>query len=310
MGERPITFAGIDVGSNATKLSIWLIGPDGQTRELTQKRFPMRLEDAFRSEAAEIGAAKAARLIDMFREIAELTRQMKAEYVRAVATEAFRSARNGPAVAAEIEHKTGLRVETLTPQEEGRLVSDGVMLDFPGKERDFAIIDVGGGSAQVILPGARGPRTVSLPIGAVRLRTWFMPSDPIPPDEYEAMCGYVEDTVAEHVTSIDGRWSTSAIGVGGGARFLHAMCAVLKGSFQQDQPLRLDHLEHLTHVIWPLRADSLVRHYGIDLERAEIIIPGAVALLAIMKRLGVNMVKPSRRSVRDGLLVHFQRSRQ
>ncbi len=95
------------------------------------------------------------------------------------------------------------------------------------------------------------------------------------------------------------------MGCGGGVRFLHTMCGILCGMLGQDQAVRADQIEHLCQMIWHMPIDVMVRHYGIDNERAEIIVPGAVVLATLIKRLKVVEIRPARRSVRDGLLADF-----
>jgi exopolyphosphatase/guanosine-5'-triphosphate,3'-diphosphate pyrophosphatase len=68
---------------------------------------------------------------------------------RAIATEAIRKARNADAVLAEIEARTGIRLEVLDRQSEAGLFFRSVAADFPG--RTIAAADIGGGSVQVVV---------------------------------------------------------------------------------------------------------------------------------------------------------------
>jgi len=310
---QPVVFAAADVGSNATKVMVWEIAGDRSVRERFQNRFPLRLDDVFR--AGQIEPPTVARLIETFLEIADIGRRHGAAEVRAVATEAFRSARNSPAVAEAITLETGIELQVISPEEETRLVVAGVLLDMPVRGNDFVILDIGGGSAQITVCGRGSGQgsagtapvfpVVSLALGAVRLREMFIHGDPIAPGDFEALREHVEAAVPLGTASLTGQWSSCAVGCGGGVRFLHAMCGIQSGALSQDQPFRLGQLEHLCEAIWHMPIEALVRHYGIDRERAEIIVPGAVVLLKLMKHLKVNELRPSRRGVRDGLLADF-----
>lgn len=307
MTNVPVIFAATDIGSNATKTMVWAIGPDKHPRERFQKRFPLRLDDVFRTR--RIGASNLARLLETFIAISAICREHGARRARAVATDAFRAAENARQVAEAIALETGIEIEVLSTREEGRLIAEGVLLDDADRRGRFLILDIGGGSADIILPERNGGvRSISLPLGAVRLREMFVRSDPMAPPEYAAMSEHVEKTIAHRLTALDGRWSSQAVGCGGGVRFLHTMTGVYHSMLAQDQPLRHEQLEHLRDAIWPLRVGTLVEKYGVDHERAEIIVPGAVVLAALMKRLGLKALRPSARGVRDGLLAEFLRT--
>jgi len=305
--ERPVVFAATDIGSNATKILIWEIARDKRWRERFQKRYPLRLDDVYRLK--QIEPSKVVRLSEVFLEIAAICREQAVSQLRAVASDAFRSASNGRRVADAITLESGIEPEVLAAEEEGRLIAEGVLLDDATRRGEFLILDIGGGSAEIILPDRRGGvHTTSLALGAVRLREMFVRSDPIAPNEYAALQAHVEKTVTKATAAMDGRWLNSAVGCGGGVRFLHAMCGVLCGALSQHQPVRLDQVEHLCQAIWPMRVDSITRHYGIDHERAEIIVPGAVVLLSLMKHLKLATLRPSGRGVRHGLLADFLRT--
>jgi len=303
IGQNPV-FAATDVGSNATKIMVWEIEAEKRPRPRFHKRYPLRLDDAFRT--GQIGPANIARLVETFAEIGEICRKKGVTRLRAVATDAFRAARNRAEVVRAVETETGIVLEVLSPEEEGRLVAEGVMLDRCNGRRDFLILDIGGGSAEIIRPRPRGDAEVlSLPLGAVRLREAFVRSDPLTPDQYEALCAHVERVVAEGTASLGRRWSNTGVGCGGGVRFLHAMCGVLHATLSQNEPMRLGQLEHLCEAIWPLKVETLVQKYGIERERAEIIVPGAVVARELMRRLDLAALEPSQRGVRDGLLADF-----
>jgi len=311
---QPVVFAAADVGSNATKVLVWEMGAGGAPRERFQKRFAMRLSDAFR--AGRIEPDSIRRLIEIFAEIADVCREHGARPVRAVATDALRSAANAREVAEAIALETGIDLQVISSRKEAELVAKGVLLDYLAGSGNLAILDIGGGSAQITIAGLGGGResaagkavslcTASLPLGAVRLREMFMRSDPMASAEYEAMRGHVEQATVRGTVGLKGPWQSGAVGCGGGVRFLHTMCGVDGGIAAQDQPARADQIEHLCDAIWHMPIEAMIRHYGIDRERAEIIVPGAVVLLALMKRLKLTEMRPSRRGVRDGLLAEF-----
>ena len=302
-----MVLAAADIGSNATKVLIWEIAEDGRPHERFQKRYALRLNDAFRRKRIE--PPTVARLIETFADISDTCRKHGVGQLQAVATEAFRAADNAREVVEAIMLETGIEPKVISPQEEGRLVAEGVLLDHPDRRNDFLIMDVGGGSAQITGPDREsGVHAISLPLGAVRLREMFIRSDPISPVDFEALRAHVETVAARGTVGVNRRGTGWAFGCGGGIRFLHTMCGIHGGPLLQNQPVRLDQLEHLCQAIWPMPTDAIVRHYGIDRERAEIIVSGAVALISLMKYSKTGEVRPSSRGVRDGLLADLMKT--
>jgi exopolyphosphatase/guanosine-5'-triphosphate,3'-diphosphate pyrophosphatase len=99
---------------------------------------------------------------------------------RFVATQACRAARNGPAFLAEVEARTGIRFETISPREEAHLAVAGCANLVAPEAEAALVVDIGGGSTELSF-AARDRRSgqvrvqawTSLPIGVVTLADRF-----------------------------------------------------------------------------------------------------------------------------------------
>ena len=91
--------------------------------------------------------------------------------VRAVATSAIRDTRNQREFLARASEAVGTPVEIISGREEARLIHLGVESSWPQRDKRMLIIDIGGGSAEIIAAD-RGHllEAYSKPLGAVRLR--------------------------------------------------------------------------------------------------------------------------------------------
>ncbi len=99
----------------------------------------------------------------------DTARRLGATAVHAVATEALRSAANGVDLVAAIQHATGLTVEVLTPAEEARLAFVGVAGTLGNTPPDqLGVVDVGGGSSELVVRRGSEPRAV-VGVGPARL---------------------------------------------------------------------------------------------------------------------------------------------
>src|SRR5919204_2394745 len=108
--------------------------------------------------------------------------QFGVERTLAVATSAVRDAENGEAFLGEVEWSYGFATRLLSGDEEAELTLRGVETAHPLRE-DAAVVDVGGGSTELIRHDGR----VSLDIGSVRLTERFLHGDP-PTDEELERC--------------------------------------------------------------------------------------------------------------------------
>jgi exopolyphosphatase/guanosine-5'-triphosphate,3'-diphosphate pyrophosphatase len=116
--------------------------------------------------------------LNAVRELMEPSRARRPDHTLVVATSAIRSANNGAELVREIERSQRLAIRVLDPADEARLAYFGLTSSPVVSGRRVAAVDLGGGSVELAVgEGRRCIHTVSLPIGAVRMRaTQLAPS--------------------------------------------------------------------------------------------------------------------------------------
>jgi exopolyphosphatase / guanosine-5'-triphosphate,3'-diphosphate pyrophosphatase len=135
------------------------------------------------------GLAHFRRMIDQYR--------VKPERVFATATSAIRSTKNGPALVAEIEAKTGIRVQVISGDKEAEYIYYGVRAALSLGEAPSLIMDIGGGSVEFIIGNEGGIQwKQSFEIGAQRLMDRFMSADPIPTSSISDLYQYLDEKLA------------------------------------------------------------------------------------------------------------------
>lgn len=175
-GDAPL-FAAIDLGSNAFRLMI------GQSvkrnrrlviQEVKTLREPVRL-----AEGLQAGALDELALDRGWQALARFGKKLRgfeAARVRAVATSAVREAANAQLFLASAERHLGFRIDVLSGHEEARLVYAGVAHTVPGVERTRLVVDIGGGSTELILgQGAQPLSTESIAIGSGTFGARYFP---------------------------------------------------------------------------------------------------------------------------------------
>ena len=163
------TFAAVDIGSNSVRLEIArLTGrrltPLHEDREVTRLG-----ESVFRT--GFLSPEAMANTIEVLRRFHRSAQKLGADTVRVVATSALRDARNSRAFLEWVRSATGWKVEIISGLEEARLIHLGLVSSSRIGASPSLMIDLGGGSCELTVSNDGHIReTVSLPLGAVRLR--------------------------------------------------------------------------------------------------------------------------------------------
>ncbi|MFY9346361.1 MAG: exopolyphosphatase, partial [Orrella sp.] len=145
--------AAVDLGSNSFRLSIGRIHDENGTRQIYQID---RLKETVRL-AAGLNKQKILsqdaidRAIDVLERFGERLRHFHPSRVRAVATNTFRVARNTPEFLPRAEAALGFTIEVIAGREEARLIYAGVSHTLPVNDNKRIVIDIGGGSTEVII---------------------------------------------------------------------------------------------------------------------------------------------------------------
>jgi exopolyphosphatase / guanosine-5'-triphosphate,3'-diphosphate pyrophosphatase len=297
-------YAAIDIGSNSVRMLVADVS-HGETHILAQDRQVTRIgESVFRSgliskDALDFLCATLARMS------AAYTR-LDIVGIRAVATSAVRDAGNQEEFLQRTSSALGTKVEIISGPEEARLVHLGVEARWPRPKERTLIIDVGGGSAEVIISqGGQLIDAASKSIGAVRLTEVFIEHDPPSADELGRLVAYVEQKLAAFHRLHGSEKFDRAIATSATAAAL--VCAMnqiprtkrenadrAKGSITQ--------LQEFYNTL--IRSDLNGRRKitGIGPRRAEIIVAGAAVFLTILKIFNHRSLYYSAAGVRDGII--------
>jgi len=290
--------AAIDVGTNAARLQIAEVGADGALTTIHTERDPVRPgEGVFAT--GEIPDAVAERLVVTLRRYGQVAKRYKA-HLRAVATAAFREAKNRDSVVERIRAEAGVELEVISGQEEARLIGLGVLRDRPKKGRTL-ILDIGGGSTEVLLAVDGEPTDLhSLALGAVRLTELFATSDEIDRRKLALLRGFARRIMAEGLDGRIPRPPRLALGSSGTVRSVVAFAA--SPGTAHASPTQLTRAVNAL-VTMP----AAERRQRFEANRADIVVAGAVILEAFAQQLQLESVTAVEGGLRDGVLVDLWR---
>src|SRR5689334_13742573 len=176
-------------------------------RVLASDREVTRLgESVFRSGSVSDEAIQAT--CTVLARMAGLYRKLDVVGVRAVATSAIRDAHNQKEFLERASQAAGTLVEIISGREEARLIHLGVESVWPQADKSVLILDIGGGSAEIIAADhGRLQDAFSKPLGAVRLREIFLKDDPPTPKQLRQMHEYIRQKLDSPLRRLgQGKW--------------------------------------------------------------------------------------------------------
>src|SRR5512133_2848091 len=208
--------------------------PGQPARILASDREVTRLgESVFRTGSVSEEALKNACAVLV--RMAGLYRKLDVIGVRAVATSAIRDAHNQREFLARASAAAGADIEIISGREEARLIHLGVESAWPQTGKRTMILDIGGGSAEIIaVENGRMLDAYSRPLGAVRLREIFLEDDPPPPRQLRQMAEFIEERLAPALRKLGASKWDRAIGTSATASAVASAVARVPGAKRDD----------------------------------------------------------------------------
>jgi exopolyphosphatase/guanosine-5'-triphosphate,3'-diphosphate pyrophosphatase len=276
----------VDVVSNTIRLLV-----ARQRRTLLSERAMLRL-GADVERHGEIPEEKLAHTASVVAGLVADARTAGAQAIEVLITSPGRQAANGADLAERLQRAAGCPARVLTAAEEGHLAFLGALSGARiAPWRTVTVVDVGGGSAQIVVGSRReGPSwTRSIDLGSQRLTSRLLPGDP-PGTEALDEARY---EVNRYLASLEPPSSRTAFATGGSARALKRIVGGRIGAGE---------LETALDQLATTSAAALAQRYGMSKARARTLPAGATILAAVQERLRTPL-RVQRGGLREGALV-------
>lgn len=278
----------IDVGSNTVRLVVAEGGRQVLSRrEMLHLGADVELHGSIPREKL----AAAARLVGSY---ADAARAAGVVDLAVLITSPGRQAANGDELLAVLASAADCRTRILSAVEEAQLGFAGaVAVASPPARRRVAVVDVGGGSAQVVVGTRRGgPEWLrSIDLGSQRLTSRLVAGDP----PGAAAIAAARTEAAGYLRKFDPPEPRLALAVGGSARALKRIVGSTLGS---------DELEEALAVLAELPAAEVVARFEIDADRVGTL-PAGAAILAELQACLATPLRVVRGGVREGALLEL-----
>lgn len=296
--------AAIDCGTNSTRLLV-RDGGRAMERRMTITRLGQGVDRSRRLAPEAIG-----RTVDVLRQYRAVLDDHGVDRVRMIATSAARDAGNSEEFFDAAEEVIGARPELLSGSEEAALSFRGAASSLDPALGPFLVVDIGGGSTEFVVGTTEPDAALSIDVGCVRVTEKFLRSDPPDPGELSDALSVVRDHLDDVAREVPAALSAQTlVGLAG---TVTTVAAVEIGLAAYDR----DRIHHFVltraaveDVFRTLATEPLadrVHNPGLERERADVIVGGALILAAIMRHFDFDNCLVSEADILDGLAMSLE----
>jgi exopolyphosphatase / guanosine-5'-triphosphate,3'-diphosphate pyrophosphatase len=306
--------AAIDMGTNSLHMVVVKIDPTLPSfRIIAKEKETVRLGNRDLT-TGELKPEIIAQAINTLRRFQEVAKTANVETVIAVATSAVRESPNGKDFLQRIKDELNLSVDLISGQEEARRIYLGVLSGMEFHNQPHVVIDIGGGSTELILGDSQEARSLtSTKVGAVRLTSEFITTDPISDPEFYYLQAYargmLERSVEDVLAHIEWGETPRLVGTSGTIETLAMIHARenldIVPSTLNGYQFSLKDLQNWVYRLRKMTNSEIANIPGMPDKRSEVILAGAVILQEAMTLLGVDSVTVCGRALREGVIVDW-----
>ena len=310
--NKDIFVASIDIGTNSTHLLIAQINADSKTFSIKfTEKSTTRLGE--RDDEGNLTEESIKRALETLRRFKEYCLSYHVEKILAAATSAVRESPNGRDFIKTIKESIGFDIELISGSEEARLIYLGVLSGMALDNKSHLILDIGGGSTEIILADSEDVRALtSSRVGAVRLRNDFFDDNPLTNSRIEFIKTFIQGSLEPSIGKINRRIDKnkpiSLIATSGTAIALANLISAELGEPKQKMhgfKFKKNNLDGLLEKLIKMSANERRKIPSLSERRAEIIIPGGLILETSLRLLNIDELTISERALREGLVVDW-----
>lgn len=288
-------FAVLDLGSNSFRLLV-ARREGGQVRIVDRVKERVQLLRDFND--GRLHPVAIARALDCLRRYAQRLTSLPRAHIAMIGTHPLREGANRAELVGPAEAIMGTRLRVVSGEEEAALVYRGVLIREPPVDGlGRLVIDIGGGSTELALGGARGPgRLRSCRFGCVALADRFFRAAAPLESAFVAARQHLEKHLPDFDTVADG---TEVIGTSG---TIESVQAVLTANGWSDREISAGGLELLVRELQAGRWDPESGMLGLAPDRVDIFPAGVALLSTLFQKLRIRSMRYVGAALEDGVL--------
>ncbi len=295
----PYTMAVLDLGSNSFHMNI--VKSEGK-REVTIESFKefVRLRSGLQDDGS-LSETSQQRALACLARFEQRLRGIAPEHIRVVGTNTLRSAQDAPSFLRRIEETLKHPVDVIGGREEARLIYLGVAQNRPRSSERIMVIDIGGGSTELVLGQNMSPSAMeSRSLGCVSFSLKFFPEGIVNPQNYQSAFLLASQELAPYTHTFSPQNRDLVIGTSGTIKSIATLLEQLGEAPDVITAVGIRKIYTLlteTQPPYPLP--------GLRQERVQVL-PGGLAILdAIFEKFGIDHLKISLHGMREGIIYDF-----
>jgi len=293
----------IDLGTNTCNLLIAELDSYGYEILHQSKQLVKLGDDKIREN--EISAPATSRVLESFQIHQKIISEYQAEKVRVVATSAVRTAENKIDFLNQISENSGWLVRLISGEKEAEMIFEGVLLAFNEFKNPALILDIGGGSNELILASEKKILwKESQPAGMARIINRFKIFDPVRTNEIKQLQNYFfewhknafEKCKAENVKTLvgcSGAFDTIA----------DVIDQVNPGEkMRKTQEISISDFYKVFKTLIKSTREQRLLMKGMDMVRVDLIVPAVILIEHLISKTGISQIIQTDFALREGVL--------
>ncbi len=290
--------AALDLGSNSFHLLIARIDSD-KIRYLDRHKEMVRLAEGLDSNN-KLSEKVAERAFAALHRFAEIINGIDIESVRVVGTNTMRTMRDGDAFLEKAESILGVPINIISGIEEARLIYLGVTQDLAPSEEKRLVVDIGGGSTELIIGKGIAPKKLeSLYMGCVSYNCRFFKDGEINQERYDKALRAARRELWAHADQFSKESWGEAVGSSGTIR---SVGEIVNHHWPDEHDITLHSLDKLAKKLIKFGHNDAIELVGLKENRRPVIMGGVVILHAIFLELSIERMQVSSYAMKEGII--------
>ena len=297
MAQNSDSYAALDLGSNSFHLLIASFHED-KLRVIDRHKDMVRLAAGL-DDDGRLSDSAQERALESLAKMADRLRGVPRRQIRIVGTNTLRAATNANEFMAKAESVLGLPINIISGTEEARLVYIGVANDFAPEKQRRLVMDIGGGSTELVI-GTNTPRQLeSLPMGCVSFSMRYFKNGDISEKAFKKAVNAARQMIGPYVEPFRGQWD-EAVGASGTIRSIGKILA--EQQFSEAGYISAEGLEKLKDQVLTIDHSHKLNIPGLSDDRKEVFVGGLAVLYALFQELDMQGLHVSAYAIREGIV--------
>ncbi len=287
----------VDLGTNAMRLAIGS-GVAGRYEIVTYIRYPNRLSEGMFSDGM-LKRPAVQRTIEALKDIRSTVDSYKPDRMRLISTSVLRSAKNARDFLDLVKKEAGLDIEIISGGEEARVIHTGAVRGIDIGDKKAFVVDIGGGSTELSVGGMEDIElAASIESGAVRLKERFIRHDPPAAGDLEDINASIAADFGDVLKKVVLLGPQILVGVPGNVGTIY-------NAIKPENGLTVDALREFFNKLSVLSVREIKLTTGIEIDKADILLPGLMILMKIMEATGMSDCSVSPRGLLHGIIIRL-----